>query len=243
MALILSGWGGVIFILNPGFLACKNKNTRSKRVGYALLMLNEWKGEMNNSTKQEFINAATHLNVPLAAIQAVTEVESTGAGFLSDGRPKILFERHKFYQLLTLKKLNTSGLPIDIVNPSAGGYATGPTPDARGIAEHARLDRAAKIERESALCACSWGAFQIMGYHWKQLNYTTLQQFINAMYKNEACQLDAFVRFIKANPNLLSALRKQDWAAFAKGYNGPNYTENKYDQKMAAAYKKALAMS
>jgi hypothetical protein len=33
-----------------------------------------------------------------------------------------------------------------------------------------------------------------------------------------------------------AALKKQDWAAFAKAYNGPGYKANKYDTKLAEAY-------
>jgi hypothetical protein len=75
-----------------------------------------------------------------------------------------------------------------------------------------------------------------MGYHWKLMGYASVQAFVNAMYSGAGAHLDAFIRFIKANPNLLSALRRQDWAAFAKGYNGADYAINKYDTKMASAF-------
>ena len=32
------------------------------------------------------------------------------------------------------------------------------------------------------------------------------------------------------------ALQKQDWATFAKLYNGPAYKKNNYDSKLANAY-------
>ena len=69
--------------------------------------------------------------------------------------------------------------------------------------------------------------------------YASLQSFIDAMYKDEASQLDAMCRYIKVN-NLISALKNKDWKAFARGYNGRNYAINKYDVKLADAYKKAL---
>ena len=59
------------------------------------------------------------------------------------------------------------------------------------------------------------------------------------MYKDEASQLDAMCRYIKVN-NLVSALKNKDWKVFARGYNGRNYAINKYDVKLAVAYKKAL---
>jgi hypothetical protein len=35
---------------------------------------------------------------------------------------------------------------------------------------------------------------------------------------------------------LAAALRRHDWHAFARGYNGPAYARNAYDAKMAEAY-------
>lgn len=35
--------------------------------------------------------------------------------------------------------------------------------------------------------------------------------------------------------------RKYDWAGFARRYNAPAYAENKYDQKLKAAYEKHRA--
>lgn len=183
-------------------------------------------------TLTDYQNAANQLGVPVAAVKAVTEVESLGAGFLNDGRPKILFERHVFRKRLIEKGVSVQNTPTDIVNAAAGGYQG-------GVKEHDRLERAAKIDRDAALESASWGMFQIMGYHWKTLGYPTLQAFINVMYKDEASQLDAFVRFVKADNRLLRALKSQDWATFARIYNGPNYAANKYDTKLAAAFKRA----
>ena len=47
--------------------------------------------------ESDLIAAADRLDVPLASIKAVNEVESSGRGFLADGRPVILFERHVFW--------------------------------------------------------------------------------------------------------------------------------------------------
>lgn len=47
----------------------------------------------------------------------------------------------------------------------------------------------------------------------------------------------AFVAF-RRHANLAAALREKRWADFARGYNGPGYAANKYDQKLQAAYEK-----
>ena len=35
---------------------------------------------------------------------------------------------------------------------------------------------------------------------------------------------------------LLNALQKKDWAAYARGYNGPDYAKNSYDTRLAKFY-------
>lgn len=183
---------------------------------------------------EDYSAAAAALGVPVAAIRAVTDVESKGSGFHDDGRPLILFERHIMRRQLKAIGKNVDDLeakfPI-VVNSKSGGYKG-------GKAEHDRLGIAASIHRQCALESCSWGLFQIMGFHWKLLGYASVQEFVNAMYRDEAAHLDAFVRFIKANPHLHKALKAQDWTALARGYNGPAFAVNKYDVKLAAAFDK-----
>ncbi|WP_316856208.1 peptidoglycan-binding protein, partial [Ralstonia mannitolilytica] len=69
--------------------------------------------------------AAEKLNVPLAAIRAVNEVESKGNGFLADGRPVILFERHVMYDQLKKAGKDADALARqfpNVVNKDPGGY-------------------------------------------------------------------------------------------------------------------------
>lgn len=177
---------------------------------------------------EDYERASKQLNCEIEAIMAVAEVESSGSGFLVDGRPKILYERHIFHRL-TLGKWSASHPHIS--NSKAGGYGKA------GVHQHNRLEEAAKLDRASALQACSWGKFQILGENWRDLKYKSLQEFVNCMYRSEAEHLDSFVRFIKRN-NLDRYLRDKDWKSFARRYNGPAYARNQYDIKMANAYKK-----
>ena len=179
-------------------------------------------------TENDYQVAAETLGVEVACIKAVTKVESRGSGFLSTGAPVILFERHWMYKLLKVKFGKEPTLS-DVVDPKAGGYKG-------GGAEHTRLEHAVAIDRECALQSCSWGLFQIMGFHWKALGYASVQAFVNAQYKSEGAQLDTFVRFIQINPGMKAALKAKDWAKFAKLYNGPAYAKNNYDTKLAESY-------
>lgn len=185
-------------------------------------------------TDADLVKSADALGVQVAAIRAVNEVESRGQGFLPDGRPVILFERHVFYKRLKARGIDADALAAkypNIVSSTAGGYMG-------GAAEYVRLATAERINADAAHESASWGAFQIMGYHWEALTYSGIDDFVSRMQRCEADHLDAFVRFIAANTALLSALKGRKWAAFAKGYNGPDYARNLYDAKLAQAYAK-----
>lgn len=183
-------------------------------------------------TDADLVKAAATLGVSLAAVRAVNEVESRGQGMLADGRPVILFERHVFYKALDKHGVDAAGVAEKwpaIASKTPGGYQG-------GGAEYMRLATACAIHRAAALESCSWGAFQIMGYHWEFLGYASADEFVERMKESEGHQLEAFVRFIAKNPPLLAALKGRKWAAFAKLYNGPNYARNLYDAKLAQAY-------
>jgi hypothetical protein len=182
---------------------------------------------------------AKDLQVEPAAVNAVREVEAGGSGFQGE-RPKILFEGHVFY-----KQLKSRG--IDPAQHTAGNEDILYPKWNDSIRKHykgdqyARLEKARKINEEAAMESASWGLFQIMGYHWKDLGYPSARVFVNRMHKNEGEHLKAFAAFLKAN-NLVKPLQDLDWAKFARGYNGPGYKKNKYDTKMAAAYAKYKAL-
>ena len=178
--------------------------------------------------------SARKLGIDEASMRAVLAVESAGAGFLVDGRPKILFERH-----IMRRRLEAIGRDADllakhlpeIINAERGGYLG-------GAAEHDRLHLARQIDPDSAVCSASWGLFQIMGFHWAALGYESPSVFAGAMATDEAAQLDAFARFMRANPSTHDALRDRRWADFARLYNGPAYAANQYDLRLAEAYKR-----
>ncbi len=176
--------------------------------------------------------AAARLDVPLAAVRAVNEVESRGQGFLPDGRPVILFERHIMHRRLAERGFDADAhaarLPA-VVNPERGGYVG-------GSGEHRRLALAADIHTDTAIESASWGLFQIMGFHWQQLGYASAVEFEALMSRSEADQLAAFVRFIETAKPLHKALRAGKWEAFALGYNGPAYAQNLYDVRLARAF-------
>jgi hypothetical protein len=187
-------------------------------------MASEFAGAAKRMSEAAITRAAADLGCDVAAVKAVIDVESRG-GFLDDKRPKILFERHYFWRLTNGKHSRVSP---DICSSDAGGYKGGKR-------EYDRLETALRLDREAALKSASWGAFQIMGANHKAAGYADVESFCKAMCESEDKQLEAFVSFVKTN-RLDDELRRLDWAGFARGYNGPAYKKNRYDEKLAAAY-------
>ncbi len=194
-------------------------------------------------TEKDLQQVAAQLGIEVPVIKAVNTVESSGKGFYLNGDVKILFERHWFWKLLKQKGIDPNTLAAgntDIVNASP--YSKYPSTDQ----QHGILDRAAALSpdkrvAEAANEACSWGAFQIMGFHAKPLGYKDVFEFVKLMQKNEGEHLKAFARFIEVN-NLVQYLQKKNWAGFASRYNGPNYQRFQYDTKLANAYNKYAAL-
>lgn len=187
----------------------------------------------------DLVKTADRLGVQVAAIKAINEVESCGHGFLDDGRPVILYERHVAFERLAERSDRSAALACaerspNIINPKRGGYTGGASEWSRLATARQILIDYPEISEES----CSWGQFQIMGYHWQALGYESIGAFVAEMARNEAAQLEAFARFIESEPALLKALKARKWPDFARGYNGPDYKRNLYDVKLARAYER-----
>jgi len=180
-------------------------------------------------TDADFTDCAASIQCQEAAIRAVVAVESAGGGFLPDGRPKILFEAKYFHQL-------TKGR-YDQTHPNISSPTWNRKLYKGGAKEWDRMNEALALDRPAALQSASWGLFQIMGANFKACGFATVEDFVEAMEKSEGEQLKAFINFVKSN-KLDGYLRNRNWAAFAKGYNGPGYAKNQYDKKLAAAYSK-----
>ena len=160
-------------------------------------------------------------------VWAVLSVETSGFGFLQDRRPQILFERHIFHRL-TGGRFDRG--QEDISDPTRGGYTF-------GAGEYPRLERAIGFDEDAALNSASWGAGQVMGFNHAVAGFATVKALVDAMVRGEDAQLVAMANFINAN-NLARPLRNQNWTTFARGYNGPAFAENQYDEKLKDAHAK-----
>ena len=186
-------------------------------------------------TEEDFRLVAKLLDVEVAALKAVQKVETGGrGGFFAPGKPAILFEGHIFWSQLKRKGIHPethiAGNENILYPKWEKGHYKG------GIGEYDRLEQARKIDREAADASASWGMFQIMGFNYITCGEESLEDFVKSMMESESKQLLLSGRFIKQS-GILPALQNKNWVEFAKRYNGPAYAQNKYDEKLEAAYK------
>jgi hypothetical protein len=185
-------------------------------------------------SEQDFIDFAAKYGIEVAAIKAVHEVESNGRGFLN-GKIKILFEGHIFWRELVKRGIDPNKILSGNEDILHKNYIS-PNPRYR-LDQHYRLNKAAAINAEAAYSSASYGLFQIMGFHYNAMGFSSAKAFVDFLSANEADQLEVFGRFLTAN-NLVKPLQQHNWAKFASGYNGSGYKTNKYDTKLATAYAK-----
>lgn len=197
-------------------------------------------------SEKDLFDFAGEYNLELAAVKAVNQIESSGKGFLAFGKPRILFEGHVFWSELKKRNIQPNNflnsLSQDVLYEKwTKKYYRG------GEGEYERMEKAANISalpgtKEAAYCSASWGAFQIMGYNYKNLGYNSIDSWVSAMNEHEREHLAAFGKFISmksiSGKKLIDWLREKNWDKFAEGYNGSGYNKNKYDEKLKAAYSK-----
>ena len=179
-------------------------------------------------TEEGMTTASTSLGVGKPELWSVMSVETSGCGFLSDRRPKILFERHVFHRL-TGGKFDADD--PDISQPTPGGYGLG------GSHQYDRLAAAIAFDRSAALQSASWGLGQVLGENFQAAGFANVEAMVQSMVASEDDQFEAMAAFMKFN-GLDHPLRDHDWAGFARRYNGPNYAANNYDGLLADAFQR-----
>jgi hypothetical protein len=174
-------------------------------------------------TDADIAALAVRLGCTAKQLKAVAKVESGGAAYDTQGRPKILFERHKFHKFTGGRFGVTS-----YSNPLRGGY---------NDSSWDKLTHAACKDAGSAFAAASWGKFQVMGFHWDTLGYPSALEMAYSTVTGEAAHYEMLGRFIDKN-GLRSKLARlsanpEDNRAFAAAYNGPRYEDFAYHDKLA----------
>lgn len=179
--------------------------------------------------------AAAKIGVDVPTIKAIAEVESNGVTHWPGGQVPILFEAHWFGKLTGYAyNLSHPDISCNTWEEARRLYVGGP-------AEYNRLTKAKAINTEAALQSASWGAFQVMGFNWRKLGYSSVQDFVSSVQTSDG-QLDAFIRYIETDPSQPANLRAKNWRPFVRFYNGDGQVEE-YTAKIAEAYEKWAAPS
>jgi murein L,D-transpeptidase YcbB/YkuD len=168
----------------------------------------------------DYRRAAARLDVPVANIMAMAAVESAGETFwLLDGKPvvPVRFEAHWFGKL--------TGYRFNDGHPDLSSVDWNPNLAARTRAgAWDQVNRARALDDSAAWQATSHGAFQVMGFHWERLKYSSVSAFVDSMSANgDDGQMDAFVRFIEADRALHASLAAGAWRDVERRYNGGGY--------------------
>lgn len=183
---------------------------------------------------QDFAAAASRLGCTVAQIRAVDELESNGSGFLPDGRPRILFEAHKFDEF--------TGGRFRASHPGLSSQRWNKKLYVGGAREWNRLNQAIALDAVAALKSASAGRYQIMGFNFALADFESVEAFWVAMKRSERDHLDAFCAFIESK-RLQDELRQISnvhaaCIPFARGYNGEGFDRNSYHIKLARAHSK-----
>ncbi|MDE6510891.1 MAG: N-acetylmuramidase family protein [Muribaculaceae bacterium] len=176
-------------------------------------------------TEEDFKSVAEELGVEVAAIKAVVKIEAGPKlqGFWAPGVPVANYVQ-SLYNKYSAK---TKGRKVDAKVPSGlSGYA---------LKEWTSLTNARKKNADAADMGTYWGMFQIGGFNYKLCGCKSVQEMVEKVCESEFSQLEMFAVFIR-NSGMLDALRKKDWAAFARKYNGPSYAKRGYHTRMAKEY-------
>jgi peptidoglycan hydrolase-like protein with peptidoglycan-binding domain len=89
------------------------------------------------------------------------------------------------------------------------------------------------LDKAAAEQATSWGAFQVMGFNWQRLHYARVDEFVATM-STASGQLEAFTRYIEADPALRASLAIGAWRDVENRYNGGGFN-GVYAAKLEAA--------
>ena len=192
---------------------------------------------MKTLTNERIAEIAKEFRIDPAALLAVKEVESGGSGFWPNGRAKILFEGHIFYQLLS--KLTTQARINQLCRdfPNIVYPTWNRNKYKGGLGEYSRLGQAIKINKDLAYQSASYGLFQIMGMNYALCGCSSVEEFVDKMNTSEEEQLKLTIKFLYKK-DLIKTLNPKNFASFARAYNGPGYAKNNYDVKLMNAYKK-----
>ncbi|WP_164743052.1 N-acetylmuramidase domain-containing protein [Mesorhizobium sp. Z1-4] len=190
----------------------------------------------DDATRRAIAAYAARHKFEEAALLAVVEVESGGRLYATvAGRqePLIRWEGHYFDDRLTGEQ-RAKARALGLAHPSAGRVGN-PASQAKRWSQ--LYLPASRINARAAYESVSWGIGQVMGAHWAWLGYASPAAMLKVLRSGVAGQIEVMVRYIE-KAGLVGSLQRLDFAAFARGYNGPAYAKYGYHTKMKRAYER-----
>jgi hypothetical protein len=183
--------------------------------------------------------AAEGAGIERAALLALVEVETSGNPFEQDGRtPAFLYERHIAWRMAAKvsKALQSAFARAGLAIPK-WSKSTQYKDQGTSAKRLALIGGARAINAEVANQSASWGLGQTMGFLYAELGYASACEMVDHMSGNIAAQLDCMIRELR-NKHLVAPLNAHEWANVARGYNGVGYAANRYDVRLADAWKR-----
>lgn len=189
------------------------------------------------SVREAIIRVADANHLDPAKLMAVVFVESGGIAYWDidgDRLPPIRYEGHYAYRYVTKNMPHRlkEAMNLGLVSAKVGGVKNPTNYKAR----YALFKKACEFDLYMAIWSTSFGVGQVMGSNYIDLGYSKIQDLMLEATDSVEGQVILMVKFIKHN-KLDRALNAGDWKTFAKRYNGPSYAMNRYDVRMAEAYK------
>lgn len=190
--------------------------------------MNDFRGEARPLDDIDLPRIGHRIGVGEDEVHAVMDVEAAGGAWDARGRPKMLFEPHRFWKNLGPGPKRDAAVSAGLAYPSWGEK---PYPKD----SYPRLQQAMAIDETAALKSASWGLGQVLGENHVMVGHDTVQSMVLALLDDSEVHLEQMIAFIMS-ARLDGKLRAHDWSGFARGYNGPQYAKHGYHTRLAAAY-------
>ena len=196
---------------------------------------------------------AEQLAIDPGVAVAVWRVESAGASFGSDGRMTIRFENHVFYDYWGKNHPDTFSRHFTFNSGQRWtGHQWRPLSGEAWRACHKGQDGewqafnfACTLDDTAARSSISMGGPQIMGFNYKSLGYTSVQEMFQAFTGSEGNQVLGFFNFCRSRTKTIPMLQNSDFVGFAGVYNGSGQaqTYGSLIQKAYDAYRRLRTVS
>jgi hypothetical protein len=175
----------------------------------------------------EIISLADQIGIPPAVVAAFRAVES-------GGRPSaIRFEPHLFNAKSNAKVpfTKTPGQSFSSVASETNKSA---------------FERAYKINKRLAIESSSFGLYQVVVKNapsiWKEPRIKDNPDNFLSIFNSNPIEISNLLvkAWFQGSTRAKGAANRLDFASLASAYNGPQYSVNRYDEKLAAAYNQAI---